>query len=189
MNQLSIKITGERPLLMHADTLANPLSQLTKAHKELTSTRKKSDETQLAIAKSEFLCGCYFHKSSGFYMPAQNLDACIVAAAKLQKLGVKFKQAVQVAEDKLSLIGNFPKTPADLWENPDHVDVRGVKVGQAKIMRYRPVFQEWALEATVLFNEEILSIGDVKRAVMDAGQLIGLGDYRPRFGRFSVEFL
>jgi len=187
MRTLKVKITGKAPLLMHSDRFANPLDPLTKAHKELTGKRKKTDEDHLSIARSEFIGGCYYNKASGFFIPAQNLDACLIAAAKLQKLGVKFKQGVQVVEDELLLDGFSNKTPDELWENLDHVDVRGVKVGQAKVMRYRPIFRKWSTSATVAFNEEVVSESDVRKAVMDAGALIGLGDYRPRFGRFNVE--
>ena len=189
MRTLKVKIAGKAPLLMHSDRFANPLDPLTKAHKELTSKRKKTDEDHLAIARSEFIGGCYWNKDAGFFIPGQNLDACLIAAAKLQKLGVKFKQGVQVIEDELTLDGFNSKSPADLWENLDHVDVRGVKVGQAKVMRYRPIFRKWSTAATVAFNEEVVSESDVRKALIDAGSLIGLGDYRPRFGRFNVEFV
>ena len=187
MQQIKITLSGKAPLLMHSDRFANPLDPLTKAHKELTSKRKKTDEDQIAIARSEFIGGCYWSKHSGFFMPAQNLDACLIAAAKLQKLGVRFKQAVQVLEDELPLSGKLPASPEKLWESPDNIDARGVKVGQAKIIRYRPIFRQWSLNATVVFNEEIVNGNEVKKAIEDAGSLIGLGDYRPRFGRFAVE--
>lgn len=187
MKHLTVKITGKSPLLMHCDRFANPLDPMTKAHKELTSIRKKSDENQIAIARSEFIGGCYWRKDVGFYMPGQNFDACLIAAAKLQKLGVKFKQATQTLEDDLPLMGRLPSSPEKLWESPDNIDARGVKVGQAKIIRYRPIFREWALQATVMFNDSILNASEVKKAIEDAGALIGLGDYRPRFGRFVVE--
>jgi hypothetical protein len=58
----------------------------------------------------------------------------------------------------------------------------------AKIMRYRPIFRNWSLSATVVVNEDVVNINEVKKALIDAGSLIGLGDYRPRFGRFNVEF-
>jgi hypothetical protein len=56
-------------------------------------------------------------------------------------------------------------------------------------MRYRPIFRRWSLSATIAINEEVVNVNEVKKAVTDAGALIGLGDYRPRFGRFNVEFL
>jgi hypothetical protein len=93
-----------------------------------------------------------------------------------------------VLEDELPLDGFKNMTPEKLWENPKNVDARGVKVGMAKIMRYRPIFRNWSLSATVMVNEDVVNINEVKKAMVDAGALIGLGDYRPRFGRFNVEF-
>lgn len=187
MQQLKVFITGTSPLLMHSDRFANPLDPLTKAHKELTGKRKKTDDDHIAIARSEFIGGCYWNQDAGFHLPAQNLDSCLVGAAKLQKLGVKFKQGVQVLEDELSIVGNHPETPDDLWDATEYIDARGVKVGTAKVMRYRPIFRKWGLNATIVFNEDVVSRSDVNKALVDAGALIGLGDFRPRFGRFSVE--
>lgn len=189
MKTVAVKLTGTSPLLMHSDRFANPLNPLTKAHKELTARRKKTDDDQIAIARSEYIGGCYWRKETGFYIPGQNLDACLIAAAKLQKLGVKFKQGVQVLEDDLPLAGLEKLTPEKAWENPDYVDARGVKVSQAKIIRYRPIFRQWAMNATVAFNPDVVSANEVKKAIEDAGALIGIGDYRPRFGRFKVEFV
>jgi hypothetical protein len=189
MKHIAIVLTGTSPLLMHSDRFANPLDPLTKAHKELTGKRKKTDDDHHAIAKSEFIGGCYWSATSGFHVPAPNLDGALIAAAKLQKLGVKFKQGVQVVEDELRLLDVMAKTPEALWDGGHNVDVRGVKVGQAKIIRYRPIFRTWRLNATVAINEDVVNVSEVKKAIIDAGALIGLGDYRPRFGRFSVEFV
>ena len=188
MQQLAFTISGTSPMLMHSDRFANPLDPLTKAHKELTGKRKKTDEDQIGIARSEFIGGCYWRKGVGFFIPAQNLDSCLIGAAKLQKLGVKFKQGVQVLEDELKLLEALPASPEKLWESTDHVDARGVKVGAAKIIRYRPIFRSWSAKATVMFNAEIVNLSEVKKAIEDAGALIGLGDYRPRFGRFKVTY-
>lgn len=189
MKSVKVKISGTSPLLMHSDRLANPLDPATKAHKEMTAKKKKTDDDHLAIAKSEYIAGAYWRKDIGFFIPSQNLESCLVAAAKLQKLGVKFKQGIRVLEDELPLEGYEKKTPQQLWENLDYVDCRGVKVGTSKVMRYRPIFRKWSLTATITLNEEVVNVSDVKRAATDAGALFGLGDYRPRFGRFNVEFV
>lgn len=42
MELLTLSIKGTSPLMMHSDKLANPLHPATKAHRELTSKRKKS---------------------------------------------------------------------------------------------------------------------------------------------------
>ena len=188
MEILKLKITGTAPLMMHADTFANPLHPATKAHKELTSIRKKSDEVHEAIAKSEFIGGCYWSEDVGFYIPGANLDATFLAGAKLSRLGTHWKRGALVVTDKAKLIFDGPKNPEKLLEVADFVDCRGVKVGAAKIMRYRPVFRDWAVEADVAINTDVLNINEAKKSIEDAGALIGTCEYRPRFGRFGVSY-
>lgn len=188
METLKLKITGVTPLMLHADTLANPLSPATKAHKELTSKRKKTDDDQRAIARSEFVAGTYWSERDGFYVPGQNFDATFLAGAKLQKLGTHWKRGALVLEDKVKLLHDAPTTPAKLWESPANVDCRGVRVGAAKIMRYRPIFLSWAAELTLSINSDVLNVTEAKKAIEDAGSLIGVCEYRPRFGRFEVSY-
>lgn len=188
METLTLRITGTSPLMMHSDKLANPLHPLTKAHKELTGKRKKTDEDHIAIARSEFLAGAYWDERVGFYIPGQNFDATFWAGAKLQKLGVHWKRGALVITDKAKLIFDGPSTPEQLWEDQRFVDCRGVKVGQAKLMRYRPIFLDWAAELDVAVNVDVLDIEEAKKAIEDAGKLIGVCEYRPRFGRFEVAY-
>lgn len=189
MEQLRIKIVGTSPLMMHSDRLANPLLPETKAHKALTGKRKKTDDDHLAIARSEFVAGCYWSESEGFFIPGANLDATFLAGAKLQKLGTHWKRAALVLEQRVKLLYDGPSTPAKLWEHPRFIDCRGVKVGTAKLMRYRPVFLSWAAEFTVAVNTDVLNIEEAKKAIEDAGKLIGTCEFRPRFGRFGVAYV
>lgn len=189
MEAIKIKVTGTSPLMMHADTLANPLAAVSKAHKELTSRRKKTESDHVAIAHSEFVAGCYWSQHEGFYIPGQNFDATFLAGAKLQKLGTHWKRGALVLENRVKLLHDGPGTPDELWESPAHVDCRGVKVGTAKVMRYRPVFLDWAAELTIAVNPEVLDLQEAKKAVQDAGALIGVCEYRPRFGRFEVAYV
>lgn len=188
MEQLKLKIVGTSPLMMHSDRLANPLLPETKAHKTLTSKRKKVDEDHLMIARSEFISGCYWHEDVGFYIPGANLDATFVGGAKLSKLGVRWKQAALVLEQRVKLLHDGPSTPERLWEDTRYVDVRGVRVGQAKVMRYRPVFLKWAAELTLALNTDVLNVEEARKAIDDGGKLIGTCEYRPRFGRFEVSY-
>jgi hypothetical protein len=186
MRQLKVKIKGLSPLLMHSDRFANPLDKATKAHKELTGKRKKTDSDHEAIARSEWMGSLYHRDDIGPYIPGQNLDATLQEAAKLQKLGKKFKQAVMVVENEIPLQYKGPREPEALFE-AGFVDVRGVKVAMAKLMRCRPKFNEWAAEFTVAYNEDVLNVEEVKKAIADAGALVGVCDYRPRFGKFVAE--
>lgn len=188
MELLTLRITGSSPLMMHADTLANPLNPITKAHKELTSKRKKTDDDHEAIAKSEFIAGAYWTKDVGFFVPGQNFDATFWAGAKLSKLGVHWKRGAMVVTDKAKLVFDGPDTPERLWQDLGFVDCRGVKVGTAKVMRYRPIFRDWSVELEVALNPDVLNINEAKKAIEDSGKLIGVCEYRPRFGRFEVAY-
>ena len=55
MKSIKVKLSGSSALLMHSDRFANPLDPLTKAHKELTGKRKKTDDDHIAIADKNFL--------------------------------------------------------------------------------------------------------------------------------------
>jgi hypothetical protein len=185
MRQLKVTIKGLSPLLMHSDRFANPLDPATKAHKELTGKRKKTDADHEAIARSEWMGSLYFKEGVGPFIPGQNFDAALQEAAKLQKLGKKFKQAVMVVEDEVPLQYSGPRDPTGLFE-AGFIDVRGVKVAMAKLMRCRPKFNQWGAQFTIAFNEEVLNVEEVRKAIHDAGALIGVCDYRPRFGKFEA---
>jgi hypothetical protein len=64
--------------------------------------------------------------------------------------------------------------------------MRSVKIGTSKVLRARPKFDDWKLRFTIAFDESVLQIDDLMRVAQTAGAMTGIGDYRPRFGRFEV---
>lgn len=56
-------------------------------------------------------------------------------------------------DDRVYLKYSGPKNAAALF-TPEHIDMRGVKVSGAKVMRCRPIFREWAAEFSVAYNSE-----------------------------------
>lgn len=185
MKQIKVRIKGTRPMLMHAATGANPLDAMTKEHKKLTSKRTKTDDDHEQIAKSEFLMSFYYDKEAGPYIPGINIEASIIAGAKLKKLGSTFKRGAEVLTEIAPLEYNGPRNPEKLWTQGFY-DARMVKVSTSKLMRYRPLFTDWELEFEVIFDEEILNKDDVVNCISDAGAYCGIGDYRPKFGRFEI---
>lgn len=188
MELIKFRITGTRPLLMHADTLADPLNPLSKVHKELTTKRKKTDEDFEMIAKSEWRASFYFDEEIGPYIPAFNIEASIKEGAKISRLGKHIERGVEILEEKSKLEYQGPRTLNELW-NAGFYDARTVKVSTSRIMRYRPMFRTWATEFTVVFDNEVINRNQVIKCVKDAGEYAGIGDYRPKFGRFKVEVI
>jgi len=189
MEVLKVKITGLSPLLMHSARFANPLDPATKAHKALTSKRKKTDEDHEAIQKSEWFGGLYYSEKMGPFIPGVMVEACLFEAAKMQKLGKSAKRSIIVLEDQIKLEYKGPRDVEGLYSNVDFVDVRAVKVQTSKLMRCRPKFNEWSGTFEIQFNPEQIEERDIIRILEDAGSLIGIGDYRPRFGKFTVEVM
>lgn len=72
--------------------------------------------------------------------------------------------------------------------NWDYLDQRRVTVQRAGVTRMRPAFMPgWraTLDLQVLLPEYV-SPSDLLDVVTKAGQLVGVGDFRPTFGRFQV---
>lgn len=187
MQSLSIKIKGTRPLLMHSDIFADPLNPLTKAHKEITSKRKKTDEDHEAIAKSEWRGGLYIDED-GPYIPGASIESCMIAGAKLSRLGTQLKRSAEIMDDKCHIVYDGPKDAVGLWE-AGFYDARSVKVQQARLMRYRPMFRRWECVTEIAFDESSINKDQLVKCLADGGLYCGIGDYRPKFGRFAVEVL
>lgn len=186
MEILKIKIKGLSPLLMHSARFANPLDPATKLHKELTAKRKKTDEDHMAIMQSEWF-GSLYCNDHGPFIPGINIEASLFEAAKMRKLGKVIKRALIVIDDEIKLVYKGPRDPESLYANKDFVDVRAVKVQTSKLMRCRPKFNEWSAEFDIQFNPEQIQKGEIMKIIEDAGFLVGVGDYRPRFGKFEME--
>lgn len=108
MQTLKVKIIGTRPLLVHADVFADPLNKLTKAHKVLTSKRKKSDEDHELIARSEWRGGLYFADDIGPFLPGINIESSLVAGGKLSKMGTQLKRSVEIMDSRCPIIYEGP---------------------------------------------------------------------------------
>lgn len=190
MQIIKAKLIGTRPLLMHSDKLADPMNPLTKEHKALTkkSSKSKTDDDHEAIAKSEWRAGIYWDESLGPYMPGVNIEGTLIAGGKLRRLGANLKRAVEVVDDRYKLEYEGPRDLQNLWAQGFY-DVRSVKVTSSRIMRYRPLFRQWAVTCEIAFDETSIDRAEVVRCLEDAGAYCGLGDYRPKFGRFAVEVL
>ncbi len=57
-----------------------------------------------------------------------------------------------------------------------------------RVVRTRPIFQEWAANINLELEDDFVDEGSVRRWVEVAGRQCGLMDWRPRFGRFRVEW-
>lgn len=178
-------------MLMHSARGANPLDPMTRAHKELTSKRKKTDEDYEAIARSEWFLALYHDEEIGPYVPSANVRASLIGGAKFNKLGMEVKRSVLMDEERIAVEYAGPRDPEAMFESRRFIDCRAVGVGKSRLMRTRPVFLDWSMTCHLHYPEERIELDQIRLAFENAGRLIGLGDFRPEcggtFGRYKVE--
>jgi hypothetical protein len=172
---------------MHNGRLADPLDPATKALKAISSKRKKTDEDLELMRKLEWFGSLYQGPAGEIGIPADNILALVVAGAKKNKLGKDAASSVREARPFFALKYEGPKAPLALYETPGFCDVRGVRVTTSRVMRARPRFATWSLPVELVIEADVIDVGNVLTALKIAGQVVGLGDYRPRFGRFEVK--
>lgn len=193
MQSLKFRLNGQSPLMMHNEQLANPMNEFSKEMKKVSGKRQKTDEDFEFMAQIEFRGGLYMNKKDGPYVPVRMIEATIREGAKRSKRGKDVARGIEIVgvdyERAGHLIYKGPRDFDGLWANKKFCDQRSVKVGTSRVVRTRPIFEEWSVEFAVDFDTEIFNDADIVSFLETAGKYAGIGDYRPRYGRFSVEVL
>lgn len=187
MEQFKVRLTGNGPMLMHSDKLVDPLGKAKVEHQKLLDDKQfaKTDKGKTAIARSLYMNAFYTNRDGRVILPLLNIRKSLIEGARRFKLGRHIEKGVIILDDAI-LDYDGPKTPAKLWESGNFLDARTVVIGRAKVMAYRPRFNEWSAEVEVIVDPEVLNVADVIKAWEAAGNLIGIGDFRPLFGRYTV---
>jgi hypothetical protein len=194
----SIKVTWEgiRPLIMVSDRLVDPKDPITKALKSLTKKRSKdvTDSDRDEIERLEFTGALYWDSEVGLYIPSDNIEATIKEGARKSKKGKAAEAACFVSEDRVPLIlpnGKSFKSPDAMFKDPEYQFRRSVRVPPrtgARVMKIRPLIPtRWKIKFNLEYDESVLNESDLVTAMTDAGSLVGLCTWRPKFGRFLVE--
>ena len=185
MQKFHIFIEGITPLLMHSDRSVDPSDPITKAMKAITSKKtNKTDKDIEELQRLEFVAGLYINKN-GPYIPDANLVRCIQDAGKATRHGQAVIKSLILDNLEIPLRYDGPRYADGLWEHPQFRNVSSVRVTNSRVMRTRPQFSEWSIETTGMLDDSTLSWDDFSAIVGGYG-FVGLGDWRPRFGRFSV---
>lgn len=184
--EFRITLSGTDALLMHNARLSNPLDPAAKAVKKLTSKRTKTDDDYENLAHVEWTGGLYHDPEIGPYIPADNIWRCLYDAAKKHKKGPRIKEGVLIATNVNPIAYAGPRDAERLWADENFRHFSSAKVGMQRVTRCRPMFRQWKTEADGILDENVLDLEELRQIAEVAGQLIGIGDWRPRYGRFSA---
>jgi hypothetical protein len=181
-------IKGLCPILMHNVQLADPSNPFTKALKSVTSKRKKTEADLEEMANIEWRGGLYTNHAGEIILPSRVLEAVIAKGATKSKEGKQALSGVFVESDGVFNYRGQGKSIDEMCINPEFRLTVGVNVSQKRIMRTRPIFHDWSATFELSASTEVVTdSATILRWLRDAGAFIGVGDYRPRYGRFIVD--
>lgn len=185
--KVRITLRGTAPLLLHNIRLADPLNPYARAMKQISSKRLKTEDDYLELGHAEFVGGMYHDPELGPYLPGQNIERSIQDGGKITRSKPKVQRGLFITDDIVPLLYDGPREVEALWKDENYRSVLSVKVAQARVMRTRPLFREWSLEAEAMLDPSLLDISELRTIANTAGSMTGLGDYRPRYGRYIAE--
>lgn len=188
MKKLRVKLTGVSALLLHNGRLANPLDKFARQLKALSGKRKKQDEDYEAMAKVEFLAGLYLNQKGEYILPGHNLEAVMLEGARRDKNGRQVQGGAFIDCDPVLKFDGSSKSPDELWDGAEHALNVSVRINKARVMRTRPVVPTgWSTEFDVTYDPGVVSEEQIVRSFEVAGKERGIGDWRPKYGRFVAE--
>jgi len=175
-----IRIVGSADLLLHGWN-CEAVDEKSKAKKG--SETKKSDNLESYIRRDESGIIC---------LPAEYLRMSVVQAAKFRqdprsprKSAMDLFKAAVVSLTPLSPIVARDGSIATKWDFEHRCRVQVQRNG---ITRTRPAFKSgWSTEVSLMVVlPEYIDPSTLLEVVSAAGRLIGVGDFRPTYGRFQV---
>lgn len=185
MKTTKIRIRGLTPLIMHNGQLADPLCEATQLLAKLSSKRKKTVEDHKELSKAEWYGSLYVNDDGAPCLPGEVLEAALAEGARKFKLGKVAKGGI-IVPSSAPLVFDGPKDADGLWEAGRFLKRAGVRVQQARVIRSRPIFPEWSCVFEVHWDPTLVKDEDQLMEIAHAAGQSGVGDWRPKFGRFEV---
>lgn len=186
-----ITLTGTSALIMNNSRLANPLDPATKAYKVVSGKRNKTDQDLEAVFRLGHAGSMYHDADVGPYIPADNIWKALQEGGKKHRLGQKVTEGVLILTDVNPIAYRGPRDISALWadENFRFINMRVTGTGsqRKRVPFCRPVFRQWSTEADGTLDESILDLAELQLIAETAGARVGLCDWRPRYGRFTVQ--
>lgn len=185
MYQVSCKVRGVSPLLQNRFPMPDYEDMGIGGHKQTG----KIDYSQ------QWRESLYVTRNKEVYQPAVHFERSMVKSAvnfKIQgKRGKTYKDLVSASvfispEEILHGIGEPDELDTD-GDKALYLDLRPVVIQRARVPKVRPAFKPgWELEFVIDVIDDQMPQEMLKDILDYAGRAIGIGDYRPRFGRFQV---
>ncbi len=169
MKTVEVEIKGISPLL-HNRFPAEEFG-------ENASTKKK----KVYVPKDEADKKLYKNLDGSYYQPAEHIFQSLV------KAGVDFKfEGRKIFKDIIN--SGIAITPENIpLDCPFVIDERSVVIQRARVLAWRPRFDEWSVKFKIeIIDDDNIPVSTLNEILAHAGMRKGIGDYRPRYGRYMV---
>jgi hypothetical protein len=176
-------IVGSRALLVSNPTALNRHHLLTKQWNAIKGKKKKTEQELDEIDHLQWLMGLYFDPKLGPVLPTQNIRKSAIEGARLSKEGKLVERFVTFVEGEAALEYDGPRDLKGLWADGRFTNVAPTKRG---VVCVRPMFTEWRATFSVALDTSGIDERDFLRFLAKGGNVIGVGAYRSRYGRFHT---
>lgn len=119
-------------------------------------------------------------------LPGEYLRQAVIGAARFRRpLRFPHQSTQELYKTGVLCLTDLAPLGKSTW---DYEDRRRAMVRGHVVTRVRPAFLAgWAADFQLMVTEpKYISPSELKETIQVAGQLIGVGDFRPAFGRFLV---
>lgn len=178
---VNVQIVGYTPLMMHKMSVG------------ALTAKPKSAETDYS---EEWIAGCYTAADKETLIcPSANLESMLIAVAsgkKIRKIPVvKLVSQLNFTEFDLPITIDGKVINIAAIKKNNWIDVRGVVVQRNRVARARACLPAgWTIDFNIESRTQLISPDYLKTLLEEAGELVGLMDYRPqkkgKFGQFEV---
>jgi hypothetical protein len=172
---VEVVLVGTAPILFHR---WDDASVERKAKAAKNSQTKRSDDVESYV---------YRTSDGEIGIPAKNFKACLREAGRsLPDPRSPRKSARDLVQSTIQIEPFISSLGRTSW---DVLDVQRVVVLRTAVSRKRPMFQEgWKVGFdVVVLAPEYVSPDWLHDLISRAGRFVGLGDFRPDYGRFRMD--
>ena len=157
---------------------------------------KSRDETHDDFEQRTWRERCHVDGKGQAYIPPMGFKNCIAEAAKYKSIQIPGKgKSTYTKHFEAGILCKEPMPLGvaleDIKGERLFVPADGKRGGGKRVWKTFPVFHEWSGEVEFLVLDELIDDEVFHSHLVDAGQFIGIGRFRPRnngfYGRFAVE--
>ena len=172
--RVEVSIKGDADLLFHRWSIEEVEA---KSRAAKGSSRRKTDDLETYVYRMD---------DGSLAIPGVYLRQSIINAAKYrQDPRSPRKSAIDLYKAGIICLTPFASLGKSGW---DYEDKRRVVVQRNAITRTRPALKAgWEASFILLINTpEHIGETELNGVISDAGKLVGVGDFRPTYGRFHI---